>query len=329
MEGARGPFRRRAHRAALAGLVALAVVGVRVEARAAEDEDGGRANGTASARADALDVQAIGRAAGTKARRRPDGTVRIGWSREDVSVRVDGKPLEPAAGLGSWAAFRAAGDGALVMGDTVVFEDEITPALDAALAAGLELTALHNHFAFDRPPVYFMHLRGRGEAESLAAAVERVWDAIREVREAHPEPRDRFPGAPPEPGPLDAEALGAILGREPEPMGEVLKVSFPREGRVGGTELGGSMGLSTWAAFSGSDARATVDGDFAMTAGEVQPVVRALRAADLHVVALHNHMLEEEPRLFFLHYWGKGPAAELAEGLARAREAQESASGRP
>lgn len=282
----------------------------------------GTAPGAGGAESADLDAAAIGRAAGAEAIAGPDGAVRIGWARTDVAVRVDGARLAPAAGLGSWAAFRSTGDGALVMGDTVVFEDEITAALDAVLAAGLEITALHNHFVFDDPPVYFMHIGGHGAAESLAAGVKRVWDAIRAVRAEHPQPRRSFAGDPPAHGPLDANALGVLVGHEAKRLGDVAKVTIPREGRAHGVEIGGSMGLTTWAAFAGSDARASVDGDFIMTADEVQPVLRALRASGLHVVALHNHMLEDQPRFFFAHYWGKGAAPALARGIRAALDAQ-------
>src|SRR5207302_6411941 len=129
-----------------------------------------------------LDAGRIGEAAGTKATTSPDGVVRIGWARTDVRVKVDGMPLQPFAGLGSWAAFTPTQHGAMVMGDTVVFQDEVTPAMDAAFAAGLEVTGLHNHFFHDDPKVYFMHIGGMGEPEKLAAAVKAVWDAIKKVR---------------------------------------------------------------------------------------------------------------------------------------------------
>lgn len=270
----------------------------------------------------ALDAEVIGSAAGTEARSGSDGVVRIGWSRTDIRVMVDGARLDPAAGLGSWAAFEGAEGAAMMMGDTVVFEDEITPALDAALGAGLEVTALHNHFAFDRPRVFFMHLSGHGDSTALAAGVKSVWDAIRAVRSRSPQPANTFPGEPPAAGALDAGPLEAILGRAAERRGGVVKVTIPREARVHGVAVAGSMGLATWAAFSGSDGRASVDGDFIMTAPEVQRVLRALRKAGIHVVALHNHMLDEEPRVFFLHYWGKGAAADLARGLRAALDAQ-------
>jgi len=294
-------------------LLGMALLGASAPAKPLEDGS------------DSLDAVAIGRAAGTEAKAGSDGVVRIGWTRSDVDVRVDGARLDPAAGLGSWAAFESTAEAAVVMGDTVVFEDEISPALDAALAAGLEVTALHNHFAFDEPPVYFMHIGGRGTAESLAAGVKRVWDAIRAVRAEHPQPRRSFPGGPPVSGELDAEALSGILGHEATRRGDVVKVTIAREGRAHGVAIGGSMGLTTWAAFSGSDARASVDGDFIMTAAEVSPVLRALRSAGLHVVALHNHMLEDEPRFFFAHYWGKGPAEALARGVRTALDAQATA----
>jgi hypothetical protein len=140
-----------------------------------------------------LDAARIGRAAGTKATTTPDGVVRIAWARTDVTVQVDGLPLKPFAGLGSWAAFTATAHGAMVMGDTVVFQDEVTPAMDAAFAAGLEVSALHNHFFYDEPKVYFMHISGTAEPDTLAEAVKGVWDAIKKVRAEHPSPATRSP----------------------------------------------------------------------------------------------------------------------------------------
>src|SRR3954449_3175220 len=129
-----------------------------------------------------LDAEKIATASGAKTTTTKDGVVRIGWPRTDVKVTVDGMPLHPFAGLGSWAAFTKARHGAMVMGDTVVFQDEVSPAMDAAFANGLEVTALHNHFFFDEPKVYFMHIGGMGEPEKLAAGVKAVWDAIKQVR---------------------------------------------------------------------------------------------------------------------------------------------------
>src|SRR3954451_9357342 len=141
-----------------------------------------------------LDAEEIAAAAGAQATTTPDGVVRIAWARTDVPVKVDGVPLKPFAGLGSWAAFAAAPHGAMAMGDTVVFQDEVTPAMDAAFAAGLEVTGLHNHFFYDEPKVYFMHVGGQGEAEKLAAGVKAVWDAIKKVRAENLKPATRFAG---------------------------------------------------------------------------------------------------------------------------------------
>ena len=269
-----------------------------------------------------LDADKIGKAAGTKATTTPDGVVRIGWPRTDVKVTVDGMPLKPFAGLGSWAAFKAAKHGAMAMGDTVVFQDEVTPAMDAAFENGLEVTALHNHFFFDEPKVYFMHVGGSGDPEKLAKGVKAVWDAIKAVRKERPMPASRFSGDVPKVGTIDTEAIEKILGHKGEAQVGVVKVTIGREGTMHGVKVGGSMGLTTWAAFSGSDDLAAVDGDFIMTAKEVQPILRALRKANIHVVAIHNHMMGEQPAFYFTHFWGKGKAADLATGLKSVLDAQ-------
>jgi hypothetical protein len=272
-----------------------------------------------------LDAEKIGTAAGTKATTTPDGIVRIAWARTDVAVKVDGMGLKPFAGLGSWAAFTAAPHGAMVMGDTVVFQDEVTPAMDAAFAGGLEVTGLHNHFFYDEPKVYFMHLGGQGDPEKLAAAVKGVWDAIKNVRSGRATPAKRFAGEAPREGEIDAAAIEKVLGYRGEAQQGVVKVTIGREGVMHGVKVGGSMGLTTWAAFSGSDELAAVDGDFIMTAAEVQPVLRALRKGDIHIVALHNHMIGEQPAFYFTHFWGKGPTRKLASALHDALAAQKNA----
>jgi hypothetical protein len=269
-----------------------------------------------------LDADRIGAAAGVKPTRAPDGVVRIAWARTDVPVTVDGMPLKPFAGLGSWAAFTAVKDGAMVMGDTVVFEDEVSPAMDAAFAHGLEVSALHNHFFHEEPRVFFMHIGGTGEPEKLAAGVKAVWDAVKAVRAASPNPATRFAGDVPKEGKLDQAAIEAAIGHKAETQAGVVKVTIPREGTMHGVKVGGSMGLTTWAAFSGSDELTAIDGDFIMTAAEVQPVLRALRKTGIHVVALHNHMTGEEPAFYFTHFWAKGKAADLAGSLRAALDVQ-------
>jgi hypothetical protein len=275
---------------------------------------------------DHLDAAKIASAAGTKTTTAKDGVVRIAWARTDVPVTVDGMPLKPFAGLGSWAAFMPTPHGAMVMGDTVVFEDEVTPAMDAAFAGGLEVTALHNHFFYDQPKVYFMHIGGQGDPETLATAVKSVWDAIKKVRSERADPATRFAGEVPQAGKIDTETIEKILGRKSETQQGVVKITIGRDGAMHGVNVSGSMGLTTWAAFSGTDELAAVDGDFIMTAGEVQPVLRALRKAGIHIVALHNHMIGEQPAFYFTHFWGKNRADALANGVKAALEAQKQAS---
>lgn len=276
-----------------------------------------------------LDPAIIGKASGATPSVAEDGVVRIGWSRTDVAVTVDGMTLPAPAGLGSWAAFAAMGDHAMVMGDTVVFQDEVDAAMDAAFAHGLGVTGLHNHFFYDSPKVYFMHIGGEGEGGALATGVKAVWDAIRVVRAARPQPASGFGGATPVAGDFDADALAKIVGHPAPVTGGVAKITIGRSGRMHGQTIGASMGLTTWAAFSGSDALAAIDGDFIMTADEVQPVLRALRDKGLHVVALHNHMMAEQPGFYFTHFWGKGPAAELARAFRSALDAQAAVSKQP
>lgn len=269
-----------------------------------------------------LDADKIGTAAAAKATTTPDGVVRIGWPRTEVAVKVDGMPLKPFAGLGSWAAFTPTKHGAMVMGDTVVFQDEVTPAMDAAFAAGLEVSGLHNHFFYDEPKVYFMHIGGTGDPEKLATGVKTVWEAIKKVRAKNAEPATRFAGEVPKAGNVTATPLDKILGHKSQSQDGMVKFTIGREGLMHGVKVGGSMGLTTWAAFSGDDGLAAVDGDFIMTAEEVQPVLRALRKADIHIVALHNHMVGEQPAFYFTHFWAKGSPEQLAKGLKAALDEQ-------
>jgi hypothetical protein len=269
-----------------------------------------------------LDEEKIGQAAGTKPTKSPDGVVRIAWARTDVAVKVDGMALKPFAGLGSWAAFTPTAHGSMVMGDTVVFQDEVTPAMDAALAGGLEVTGLHNHFFFDEPKVYFMHIGGQGDSVKLATGVKSVWDAIKKVRANQAQPATQFVGDVPKAGTVTAAPLEKILGHKSQSQDGMVKFTIGREGTMHGIKVGGSMGLTTWAAFSGSDDLAAVDGDFIMTAQEVQHVLKALRKANIHIVALHNHMVGEQPAFYFTHFWGKGSAEDVARGLKSALNAQ-------
>ena len=284
----------------------------------------GMSGSGSAAAADKLDQKIIADASGATTTTTPDGIVKIGWSRTDVVVTVDGMKLPPLAGLGSWAAFSPMANGAMVMGDTVVFEDEVDAAMDAAFARGLNVTAIHNHFFHDSPKVYFMHIGGEGKPEVLAAAVKEVWSAIRAVRSAHAEPASSFGGQAPSPGKVDATAVGKIVGQPATDTQGVAKITIGRSGTMHGMAVGGSMGLTTWAAFSGSDALAAMDGDFIMTADEAQAVLHALRKGGIHVVALHSHMMGEQPSFYFTHFWGVGKAEDLARSFRVALDAQAS-----
>lgn len=269
-----------------------------------------------------LDPKVIAATSGVQPAVAKDGGVKISWPRADIGVTVDGQRLPPAAGLTSWATFAAAPGGAMVMGDTVVLEDEVDAAMDAAFAAGLDVTALHNHFFYDEPNVFFMHIGGHGHAQGLAAGVKAVWDAVKSVRARNATPARGFAGVVPAEGSMDRRAIEEIVGHPAPLTGGVVKVTIARRAHMHGVAVGESMGLTTWAAFTGSDEAASVAGDFIMTAGEVQPVLRALRRSGIHVVALHNHMVGEQPSLYFTHFWGKGAAVDLARAIRNALDAQ-------
>jgi hypothetical protein len=228
-------------------------------------------------------------------------------------------------GLTSWAAF-APGmkEEAMVMGDLVLFQDEVNPAMSAALDNGLTVTALHNHFFYDDPKVYFMHIGGEGGAERLATGVRKVLDRVKEIRSASPQPARGFGRPPlPEKSSITAAPLAGILGGKPVEKDGMVKFTIGRTTKMPcGCEVGKEMGVNTWAAFMGSDERAVVDGDFVTFDGELQPVLKALRANDINVVAIHSHMEGESPKAIFLHYWGTGSAEKLAQGVRSALDTQ-------
>src|SRR5262245_22995936 len=272
-----------------------------------------------------LDTAAIEQATGLKGQLIPEESVfKVSKPRTDVKVQVDQWTMPPFMGLGSWAAFTPDHEAsqALMMGDTVLFEDEVNPAMSAALEAGLEVTALHNHFFFDEPKVYFMHLGGHGDAKALAEGVKKVYDKIAEVRVTNPIPGKFFPGSIASPSSITAAPLEAALGIKGQVNQGMFKAVIGRSAIMHGLPVGKEMGINTWAAFAGSDDAAFVDGDFAMLENELQPVLRAMRAEGINVVAIHQHMSHEQPRYFFLHYWGKGKAADLAQSIRRVLNAQ-------
>jgi hypothetical protein len=248
---------------------------------------------------------------------------RVSFPRSDLKVTIENRPAHPFMGFGSWAAFTPAKGGAMVMGDIVLLEDEVSPAMTAALDNGLEVTALHNHFFFESPRVMYMHIGGHGDADKLANAVRKVIDAQRAVRTASAEPARAFAGEPvPTENKITSGIIDQILGARGEMNNCMYKATIGRTAAHHGTRVGKQMGVNTWAAFAGTDEMASVDGDFAMTEDELQGVLKALRKAGIHVVAIHNHMTHEQPRYVFLHYWGKGPAQQLARGVRSALDTQ-------
>ncbi|MFY3620508.1 MAG: DUF1259 domain-containing protein [Sinimarinibacterium flocculans] len=251
-----------------------------------------------------------------------ENVFKISKPRDDVTISVDRWTMPPFMGLTSWAAFTPMAGSTMMMGDTVLFEDEVNPAMSAALEAGLEVTALHNHFFFDRPKVYFMHIGGMGDARHLATGVKAVYDRVAQVRASQPKPADAFGGTIATPSSLTAARIEEVLGAKAQVKDGMVKVSFGREAKMHGTPVGNAMGVNTWAAFAGTDEQAVVDGDFAMREDELQTVLKVLRREGINIVAIHNHMTHEEPRYVFLHFWGKGKAAALAQSLKRTLDAQ-------
>lgn len=275
-----------------------------------------------------LDTAAIEQGTGLKGQLIAQESVfKVTKPRTDVKIQVDQWTMPPFMGLSSWAAFTPAHIDSQVtmMGDTVVFEDEVNPVMSVAFDAGLEVTALHNHFFFDDPKVYFMHIGGHGETKALAAGVKKVYDKIGEIRAANPTPVKSFPGNIASPSSITAAPLETALGIKGQADQGMFKVVIGRAATMHGLPIGKEMGVNTWAAFAGSDEAAVVDGDFAMLEAELQPVLRTMRKEGINIVAIHQHMSTEQPRYFFLHYWGKGKAVDLAQSLRRVLDVQAAA----
>ncbi len=283
--------------------------------------------GTRTARAQGakLDTVRIEEITGLKGTLSEPEVFKVTSPRADTKVSVDGWTMPPFMGLTSWAAFQAGGSGkSMVMGDLVLFQDEVNPVLSVLLDSGLEVTALHNHFFFDDPKVYFMHIGGEAQAEQLATGVRRALDKVKEIRTKTPPPASGFGVAPlPTTSSITPKAVEDVLGVRGQAKDGMFKVVIGREAKAAcGCAITKEMGVNTWAAFAGSDDNALVDGDFAMLEGELQGVLKALRKADINIVAIHHHMAGETPRYLFLHYWGRGRADALVRGLKTALDTQ-------
>jgi hypothetical protein len=267
------------------------------------------------------EMAAIDQALGKKGRVVADQSIyTVPLPRADLKVRIKDAPVPTGFGFGGWVAFKKMPGGqTMFMSDTVLQQEEVNPVISAAHANGLEVTAVHNHFFYEEPRVFYMHLHGHGDTAQLAQAYA---GAIR--------PSPLFPGNQPPPSPpsgpgaaerFDVMRLGQIAGHEGQANGPVYKITVGRPDlhvMAMSTQITTAMGLNSWAAFAGDKEHAHIAGDIAMLQPEVNPVIHALRANNLEVVAVHNHMLGEEPRIMFLHYYGAGPAETLAQGFRAA-----------
>ena len=247
-----------------------------------------------------------------------DNVLKVNIPRNDLRVTVDGVATPTPFGFGGWIALTK-GDGGMevMMGDLVLTESEVNPVMSAVLDNGLDVTALHNHFLFDTPRVFYMHVHGHGSASDLA---RRIQPALALIGKTAPPPSAAVASRTIQ-GSLNTDAIAKAVGAPGELNGGVYKITIGRPDidlREHGAPINARMGLNTWAAFAGTDADAMVAGDVAMLDREVTPVLKALRASGINVVAIHHHMTGVQPVVFFLHYYGPGPATNLAEGVRKA-----------
>ncbi len=254
--------------------------------------------------------QALGRSGAAM----PGDVHRYGFPRSDLHVTVDGVTLLPALALGGWLAFKAEGDGAMVMGDLVLTEDEINPVMSKLLAGGVAVTAVHNHLLRAQPATFYMHVDGHGDATSLATTLH---DALAVSHTPLAAPNASASAKPD----LDAEQIEQILGRKGNAVGGVLQFGIPRGDAIvdNGMPVPPAMGTATAVNFQPTGGgKAAITGDFVLEAKEVEPVLSAMRNAGIEVTALHNHMLDDQPRTFFMHFWANDDAVKLARGIRTA-----------
>jgi len=246
-----------------------------------------------------------------------DGVLKVNIPRGDLKVVIGQRAAPTPFGFGGWVALtKGTGGTDVMMGDLVLTEDEVNPVMSALLDNGLEVTALHNHFFWEQPRIFYMHVHGMGTAADLA---KRLTPALALI----PKPSTPAPASAPAPAvpTLNTAALVKIVGHEGEQTGPVYKITIGRPDINlvdHGAKINARMGLNTWAAFTGSDADAMVAGDVAMLASEVNAVLKALRTNGINVVAIHHHMTGGSPTVYFLHYYGTGGAAKLATGVKAA-----------
>jgi hypothetical protein len=263
-----------------------------------------------------LDIAGIEQALGVKGVEK-NGEYKVTIPQNDLNVIVDGFKIIPPMGLGSWVAFTSTPEGAMAMGDIILTETDLKPVQAEVIRQGLTISAIHNHFLRDTPHVMYMHVGGMGTEEKLGAAVKAVLNKVKEVRGVNPSDgkKDSVQNT------LNIEAINAIIGSKGELSRGVYKHTIGRPDvtlKDHQAAVSTFLGFNTWASWQGTPERAAVAGDFAMLEDEVAPVIKALVENGIEVVAVHNHMTHEQPRIFFLHYWGVGPAEDLARGLKAA-----------
>ena len=270
-----------------------------------------------TANAQDIDWQKVDAAFGRKPAIVSGDVHRYGFPRTDLNVTLDGVTVKPALALGGWIAFKPAHGGAMVMGDLVLLETEINPVMAKLIENGLEITAVHNHLLRASPATFYMHVGGHGDPVKMAAA-------IREALAASKTPLSAPAAAAPPPAiDLDTAQLDQIIGAKGQANGGVYQFGVPRQAPIteGGVQISpaGPMGVATGIGFQPTDSgRAAITGDFVLTGDEVNPVIKALRAGGIEVTAVHSHMLTEQPRLFFLHFWANDDALKLARGVRAA-----------
>jgi hypothetical protein len=246
-----------------------------------------------------------------------NGEYKITVPQNDLNIVVDGFKIIPPMGLGSWAAFTPCADSAMVMGDIILTESDLAPVQQEVIRQGFAITAIHNHFVRNRPNVMYMHIDGKGNIENLATGVKAIFDKVKESRGADPKAAkgDSVVNT------LNVAQLDSIIGFKGELSKGVYKYTIGRPDvklLEHGIPVSSFMGFNTWAAWQGTPEKAAVCGDFTMLENEVHPVIKALVENGIEVVAVHNHMVHEVPKVFFLHYWGVGTAEKLANGLKAA-----------
>lgn len=248
--------------------------------------------------------------------------LKINIPRNDLHVTVDGVNTPTAFGFGGWLAMtRGSGGMDVMMGDLVLLEEEVNPVMSALLDNGLEVTAVHNHFFYEEPRIFYMHVMGHGKPDDLARMAKPALALIGHVPQHGGSATRSVPASSSGGGKIDTAKIAQITGHQGEQNGDVYKITVGRDDlslKEMGAVINARMGLNTWAAFYGSDQNAVVAGDVAMLQNEVQPVLKALRANGIEIVAIHQHMIDTSPTIMFLHYWGKGPADKLATGFKAA-----------